>query len=199
MKITKKNLTMLCLSICALLLAPPVMAQETNALSTPTNTESAPVTEMDSNTPALTATNDAAVSDASDNEGPNNVQPIVLFGQNAELKTNETAEAVVVIGGSAKIHGHVHESVVVIGGNLEVEGEVGEAVVAIFGNVHLKPGAVIHQDAVAILGSISAEPGTNIGSDTVAIGGKLDIADGAIVKGEKVNVGLPGPLGYSMA
>jgi uncharacterized RDD family membrane protein YckC len=118
----------------------------------------------------------------------------VLFGQNAELKTNDTAEAVVVIGGSARIHGHVHEAVVVIGGDLEVNGEVGDAVVAIFGNIHVKPGAVIHQDVVAIMGSISAEPGTKIGSDTVAIGGKLELADGAIVKGEKVNIGLPGPL-----
>ena len=195
MKTTKKILPVLSLSICAVLLALPVMAQETNSLPTPTNSETTVVTDTDSNAPALTETNDAATNENSENEGPNNVQPIVLFGQNAELKTNETAEAVVVIGGSAKIHGHVHEAVVVIGGNLEVNGEVGEAVVAIFGNIHIKPGAIIHQDAVAILGSISAEPGTKIGSDTVAIGGKLDIADSASIKGEKVNVGLPGPLG----
>ncbi len=130
----------------------------------------------------MTSTNDDdGTNGSSDNEGPNNVQPIVLFGQNAELKTNDTAEAVVVIGGSAKIHGHVHEAVVVIGGDAEVDGEVGDAVVAIFGNIHIKPGASIHQDVVAMMGSISAEPGTKIGSDTVAIGGKLELADGAIV------------------
>jgi len=195
MKTTKHLLPVLCLAICTLLLTLPVVAQETNSLPTPTNSETAVVTDTDSNAPTLTETNNATAGESSDNEGPNNVQPIVLFGQNAELKTNETAEAVVVIGGSAKIHGHVHEAVVVIGGNAEVDGDVGDAVVAILGNVHVKPGANIHQDVVAIMGSISAEPGTKIGSDTVAIGGKLDLAEGAIVKGEKVNIGLPGPFG----
>ena len=194
MKTTKHLLPVLCLAICTLLLVPQVMAQDTNSLPTPTNSETATVTDTDSNTPALTATNDAAADESSDNEGPNNVQPIVLFGQNAELKTNETAEAVVVIGGSAKIHGHVHEAVVVIRGNVEVDGNVGDAVVAILGNVHVKPGAKIQSNVVAIMGSISAEPGTKIGSDTVAIGGKLELADGAIVKGEKVNIGLPDRL-----
>jgi uncharacterized RDD family membrane protein YckC len=195
MKTIQKILPVLWLAICTLLLVSPVMAQETNNPPTPTNSETATATDTVSNTPALTATNDAPADESSDNAGPNNVQPIVLFGQNAELKTNETAEAVVVIGGSAKIHGHVHEAVVVIGGNAEVDGDVGDAVVAILGNVHVKPGASIHQDVVAIMGSISAEPGTKIGSDTVAIGGKLDLAEGAIVKGEKVNIGLPGPFG----
>jgi uncharacterized RDD family membrane protein YckC len=196
MKTTKRILPVFCLSICTLLLALPVMAQETNYPPTPTNSETAALTDTVSNAPAPTATNDAAdTNENPESEGPNNVQPIVLFGQNAELKAGETAEAVVVIGGSAKIHGHVHDAVVVIGGDLEVDGEVGDAVVAIFGNVHVKPRANIHQDVVAIMGSISAEPGTKIGSDTVAIGGKLDIADGASVKGEKVNVGLPGPFG----
>ena len=77
---------------------------------------------------------------------------VVLFGQNAELKAGETAEAVVVFGGSAKIHGKVRDAVVVIGGSAEVDGEVNDAVVAIFGNIHLKPGAVIHHDTVAVMG-----------------------------------------------
>jgi RDD family len=192
MKITKHILPVLCLSICTLLLARPVMAQETN--NPPTNSETAALTETVSNATELAATNDAETNGNPEVELPNNVQPLVLFAQNAELKTNEIVEAVVVIGGSARIHGHVHEAVVVIGGDVEVDGEVGDAVVAICGSIHVKPGAIIHQDAVAIMGSISAESGTKIGSDTVAIGGKLEIADGAIVKGEKVNIGLPGPL-----
>ena len=122
------------------------------------------------------------------------MQPIVLFGQNAELKAGETAEAVVVIGGSAKIHGHVREAVVVIGGDLEVDGEVGEAVVAIFGNVHVKPGAIDSSGCRGGLGTVSAAPGVKIGGDAVAVGGKLDLADGAIVNGQKVSVGFPGPF-----
>ena len=195
MKTTQQTLPLLCLLICALLLALPTEAQETNNLPTPANSETVALTDTVSNAPALTATNeDAATNGTPDNEGANDVQPIVLFGQNAELKAGDSAEAVVVIGGSARIHGHVREAVVVIGGNLEVDGEVGEAVVAIFGNIHAKPGAVIHQDAVAVLGTVSAAPGVKIGGNAVAVGGKLDLADGALVKGEKVSVGFPVPF-----
>ncbi len=195
MKTSKHILPILCLSICMLLPALPAGAQETNNPSTATNSETAPLTDMVSNTPSLTTTNeDAAASDSQNNEGQNDVQPIVLFGQNAELKAGETAEAVVVIGGSATIHGHVRDAVVVIGGDLEVDGEVGNAVVAIFGNVHVKPGGTIHQNAVAIMGTVSAAPGVKIGGDAVSIGGKLDLADGVIVKGQKVSVGLPMPF-----
>jgi uncharacterized RDD family membrane protein YckC len=193
MKTIKSILPVLWLAITVLLLVSPARAQETN--NAPTNSEAAAVTNTMANADTPEATNEAATNDSPDNEGPNNVQPIVLFGQNAELKANETAEAVVVIGGSATVHGHVRDAVVVIGGNLDVDGDVGDAVVAVFGNVHVKPGATIHQDAVAVLGTVSAAPGTKIGGNTVAVGGKLEIADGATVKGEKVNVGLPGPLG----
>ncbi len=192
MKTTKHILPVLFLSICALLIAPRSTAQETD--NSPTNSEPAAISETVSNATELEATNDAEAMASSDGEVPNNTHPIVLFGQNAELKTNEITQAVVVVGGSAKIHGHVQEAVVVIGGDVEVDGEVGDAVVAIFGNVHFKPGAKIRNDVVAMMGAISAEPGTRIGGDTVAIGGKLDLADGAIVKGDKVNISLPGPL-----
>ena len=195
MKTTKHILPVLCLSICTLLLAPPAGAQETNNPSTATNSEVATAADTVSNAPSLTATNaDAAATDSPNNEGQNDVQPIVLFGQNAELKAGDTAEAVVVIGGSATIHGHVRDAVVVIGGDLEVDGEVGDAVVAIFGNVHVKPGGKIHQDAVAVMGTVSAAPGVKIGGNAVSIGGKLDLGDGAIVKGQKVSIGLPMPF-----
>jgi len=145
MKITKHILPVICLLICALLLASPAMAQTNTAA---TNSETAALANAVSNTPESETTNDDGMSASQDN-----AQPIVLFGQNAELKTNDTAEAVVVIGGSAVVHGRVHDAVVVIGGNLEVDGDVGDAVVAILGNVHIKPGATIHQDAVAVMGS----------------------------------------------
>jgi uncharacterized RDD family membrane protein YckC len=189
MKTTKYIVPVLCLSIFTLLMTPVAGAQETNNPPTTTNFEAATLTDMVSNTPATSAL--TVTNDTESNDGPDNIQPIVLFGQNAELKTNETAETVVVIGGSAKIHGHVREAVVVIGGNLEVDGEIGQAVVAIFGNVHVKPGAMIHQDAVAVLGAVSAAAGTRIGGNAVSVGGKLDLADGAIVNGQKVSVGFP--------
>lgn len=186
-----------CLLIGGLLLAATATAQETDA--PPANPEPAAATDAISNSAELAATNTIATNFpivVSEPQGTvrDSSQPIVLFGQNAELKASESAETVVVIGGSATIHGHVREAVVVIGGDVEVDGDVGEAVVAVFGNVHLKPGARIRQDAVAVLGSVTAAPGVKVGGNAVAVGGKLELAEGAAVKGDKVNVGLPGPL-----
>jgi uncharacterized RDD family membrane protein YckC len=172
----------------------PARAQDANAQDTNAVSEASTLAATNSEAIEPDDTNDAASDDTWDKNGPNNVQPLVLFGQNAELKTNETAEAVVVIGGNAEIHGRVHEAVVVIGGNVEVDGEVGDAVVAIFGNVHVMPKAVIHQDAVAVLGNTWVAAGTKVRGNAVSIGGKLDIEDGAVVKGDKVNLGLPGPF-----
>ncbi len=44
------------------------------------------------------------------------------------------------------------------------------------------------------MGGVSATPDVKVGGNTVAVGGKLDLADGAMVKGDKVNVGLPKPF-----
>ena len=196
MKITKQILPAFCLLICGLLLSPSVMAQEND--NPPTNAETAALAGPDSNAPAPAAANESAPDKTEpaspDDENRGNPQPIVLFGQNAELNADDTAEAVVVIGGSAIIHGHVRQAVVVIGGDLEVDGDVGQAVVAVFGNVHIKPGAEIHQDAVAVMGTVSAAPGVKVGGNAVAVGGKLDLAAGAIVRGNKVNVGFPAPF-----
>jgi uncharacterized RDD family membrane protein YckC len=98
--------------------------------------------------------------------------PIVVIGKDAELKEGESAEAVVVIGGSAKIHGKVREAAVVIGGDLDIDGEVGDAAVAILGNVNAHSGAKIHGDAVAV-------------------GGKVDVAEGAKVSRTQQSVQLP--------
>jgi uncharacterized RDD family membrane protein YckC len=104
---------------------------------------------------------------------------IVVFGKGAELKAADSAEVVVVIGGSAKVHGKVREAVTVIGGDAEVDGEVGQEVVAVLGSVKVRPGAKIH-------------------GDVVAVGGKVDIAEGATVEGHTQEVdfsafGLPAP------
>ncbi|MFO1512188.1 MAG: RDD family protein [Verrucomicrobiota bacterium] len=89
---------------------------------------------------------------------------VVRF-EDVELKTNQAAEAVVVIGGSAKVYGKVREAVVVIGGDATIDGaEVGEAVVAVLGNIKVKSGSTIH-------------------GEVVSVGGKIDIADDAVVEG----------------
>jgi hypothetical protein len=185
----------------SLLLAPLAMAQQTNVaadaqMSAPTNSPDDRQVLAVSNAPASSATNHN-LTDLfmhTDDENGGQPQPIVMFGQNVELKAGDTADVVVVIGGSAKIHGKVRQAVVTIGGSSEVDGEVGDAVVAVMGNIHLKPGAKINKDAVAVMGTLTVDPGVKVAGDAVAIGGKFNIADGAKIHGQKVNVGLPIPF-----
>lgn len=67
-------------------------------------------------------------------------EAIVAYGRHVEVKEGESAEAVVVIGGSATVRGKVREGVVAIGGNLDIEGEVGDAAVTVMGNVKVSKG-----------------------------------------------------------
>jgi uncharacterized RDD family membrane protein YckC/cytoskeletal protein CcmA (bactofilin family) len=99
---------------------------------------------------------------------------LVVIGDNAELKANEVAEAMVVIGGNGVVKGKVDAAAVVVGGNLEIEGEVQDAAVAVMGSIKIKPGAVIH-------------------GDVVAIGGRVEKSEDAIVHGhtQEVGFGLP--------
>jgi uncharacterized RDD family membrane protein YckC/cytoskeletal protein CcmA (bactofilin family) len=125
-------------------------------------------------------------------EGPSGMErgPLVVVGRDAELKADETAEVVVVIGGSAKVHGKVREGVVVIGGDLEVDGDVGNTVVVVLGDVKAKPGANLHQDVVAVMGSIKVEPKAKIHGDAVAVAGRLDVAGRGSVMGAKQEIGV---------
>jgi uncharacterized RDD family membrane protein YckC len=102
--------------------------------------------------------------------------PLVVIGKDAELKADETADAVVVIGGNAVVRGKVRDAAVAIGGNVTIYGEVGDAV-AVMGRVRLETNAVVRGDAVSV-------------------GGNVDVTKGAVLKGEKVGVdfgaiGLP--------
>lgn len=91
---------------------------------------------------------------------------VVNFGKSASLKTNETAEAVVAIGGSATASGKVRDAVVAIGGDVTIDGaEVGDTVVAVLGNVKILPGSIVH-------------------GEVVSVGGTVDVAEGAEVEGE---------------
>jgi len=189
MKTTKQTWFVLLTVITSLWLAPAAMAQETDAaaeaqVSTPTNSVAG--------APAASATNEAVTNQ--ENEGGGEPQPMMMFGQNVELKAGDTADVIVVIGGSAKVHGKVRQAVVTIGGSSEVDGEVGDAVVAVMGNVHLKPGAKVNKDAVAVMGTLTVDSGVKVAGDAVSVGGKFNIADGAKIHGQKVNVGLPIPF-----
>jgi uncharacterized RDD family membrane protein YckC/cytoskeletal protein CcmA (bactofilin family) len=101
-------------------------------------------------------------------------EAVVSIGQDAELKEGDSADQVVVIGGSAKIAGAVDQDVVIIGGDAEIDGDIANDVVIVMGTVHLGPKAVIHRDFVVV-------------------GGKAEVAEGATVEGrtQVVGVGLP--------
>jgi len=116
--------------------------------------------------------------------------PLVVIGRDAELRADETAEVVVVIGGSAEVHGKVREGVVVIGGDLEVDGEVGDAVVVVLGNLKAKQGADLRQDAVAVMGGINVGPKAKIHGDAIAVAGRLIVARGASVMGRSQEIGI---------
>jgi len=119
------------------------------------------------------------------------VKQLVKFGRNVELKAGDSAEVVVVIGASAKVHGKVREAVVVIGGDIEVDGEVGDAVVAVGGSIHVKPGAKVAGDVVTVGGDLTVDANAKIHGDAVSVGGALNRAEGSSVKGEIHEVDIP--------
>src|ERR1700677_1599799 len=103
---------------------------------------------------ALLAANVSADSSTPSPDGQISIrrQSVVEIGKDAELKTNEIADDVVVIGGSAKVLGDVNENVVVIGGDVELDGPVGGDVVVVMGDAHLGPKAEIGHDLVFVGG-----------------------------------------------
>lgn len=95
-----------------------------------------------------------------------NREAIVVFGKDAVLKKGETAETVVVIGGSARVEGKVRAAVVTIGGDADISGEVGDAAVAVMGSVKLAPTAKVRGDAVSVGGSVDVAEGASVGGHT---------------------------------
>ena len=126
--------------------------------------------------PALDTSAGAAFKSSgrtSNGQGGVNREVIVRVGKDAELKAQDTAETIIVIGGSARVRGKVRDTVVVIGGDAEVDGEVQNEVVTILGNLRVNKGGKLHGDAVAV-------------------GGRISVAEGATVHGLQ-EVDFPGP------
>lgn len=105
-----------------------------------------------------------------------NRQPMIRFGQNAELAKGESAQAVIVIGGDAKI-----------------SGEVEDAVVAVGGSVTMNEGARA-RSAVAVLGNVSVANGAEIRNEVVSVGGRVNVAEGGQVSGDVLDIDLGGLL-----
>ena len=186
-------------ALCALLLAlASAAAQDTNAAAAATN-----ATAVAAKAPAPTVVVEAPDSGAAAAAGagsgesaaggakpPLDRQAMVVFGEDVVLRSNETADVIVALGGSAKVHGKVRDAVVVIGGDIEVDGVVGAPVVAVIGDVKIRPGAELRQDAVAVLGDLGVESKAMVHGDAVAVGGRLTIADGSTIRGHAQQVAL---------
>lgn len=105
-----------------------------------------------------------------------NRQPMIRFGQDAELRKGESAEMVVVIGGDAKISGKVSDAVVAVGGSITMaEGSVARS-------------------AVAVLGNVAVENGAEVRNEAVSVGGRVNVAEGGSVSGEALDIDLGGLL-----
>ena len=122
----------------------------------------------------------------SDNSNHN----MVVFCRSAELAAGETADDMVVIGGSATALGKVRQDLVAILGNVMVGSEAGGDVVAVIGNIRLGTNAVVNGDTVAVLGNIKLGPNAKVHGDVVAVGGAVERSKGAVVDGDVV--GMPG-------
>jgi uncharacterized RDD family membrane protein YckC len=178
------------LALCG---ATPAGAQSTNAEeTTAAQSTNAPAAEAAVPDTSVTNASPAGVAGGMIKVGGQrrhgSGEPLVVFGQNVEVQEGETKQAVVVIGGSAKVRGQVTDAVVVIGGRAEISGEVGNTVVCVFGNVQLTPSARVHGAAVAVCGNLEVQDGASVGGDAVSVLGKLDVAKPDGVKGKVVNV-----------
>lgn len=128
---------------------------------------------------------------------------VVAFLGDAELRTGQTAEAVVAIGGSANAGGKVQDAVIAIGGDATADADVGDAVVAVGGNAKAngkvgdavvavagdaEANGEVGDAVVAVMGNVKIGSNAIVNGDVVAVGGKVEVAEGAQIKGEIVEV-----------
>src|SRR5262245_6094618 len=109
----------------------PLFAQEENQPPAARGTSSNAVNDT---TAELTVDTNESDSMEAERSSRNWRGPVIVVGGSATLRTNESAEVVVAIGGSARAGGKVQDAVVAIGGNARAESDVGAAVVAVGGN-----------------------------------------------------------------
>jgi uncharacterized RDD family membrane protein YckC len=200
------------LALCALFALSPALAQ--NAPGTAedaTPNTAAPIVENPEKATNASAASDemADEDDSQQGRGPKMVDrgAVVVVGRDVLIKTNEVAETVVVLFGSAKIEGRVRDVVVTIGGDGVVNGKANQAVsilgslkvgpngkvrdqtVAVAGDVDVQ-GAAGHQ-VVAVLGDVKAGNKTHL-REVVSVGGRVETEDGVTIDHQPAEVDLGG-------
>jgi len=98
---------------------------------------------------------------------------LVSIGKSVELRAEDSASEVVVIGGSAKLHGAVDGDVVVIGGNVEIDDCVRGDVVIVMGDARIHDGADIDGELVCVGGESHVDQGAKVHGQTVDVGGGI--------------------------
>ncbi len=173
---------MICIALASLLAFSRVTAAQEPATPPPAETPAAPSQAEPPVAPA-----DDADWQFPRPRGQGNV--IVHLNQDSNLPADQTAEAVIAIGGSSTAAGDVLDSVVAILGNTHVTGQVGDGVVAIFGNTYVN--SRIGGDAVAVFGNVELGPQARVGGDVAVVGGQLIQDPLARVRGSIEQVSLP--------
>ena len=147
---------------------PPAPAASTNNESA---TPDGAMPEAGETATAVNESSDAKDSNSFRGRRHRKGNALISFGGSAVLQTNETVDAVVVIGGPAKVYGKVREAVVAVGGDIELDGaEVNDAVVAVLGNIRVGPGTKIKGDAVSVGGTVTVD-------DTAKVDGQVQQVD----------------------
>ena len=202
----------LVLALCVLLLAGPAFAQDAPVAAeapapanAPANVES-PAKTNDANSPSDEKADD---DDSDQSKGVKMVDrgAVVVFGRDVVIKSNEVAEAVVVLFGKATIEGKVRDAVVTIGGDATINGRA-DKVVSVLGNLNIgERGKVRDQtvavagdvdvngppghQVVAVLGDVKAGKGTHL-HEVVSVGGRVETADGVTIDHQPAEVDLGG-------
>jgi uncharacterized RDD family membrane protein YckC len=139
-------------------------AQNDEPAATPAaNDAAAAATTETMESPAETT---AVVTEEESNPGRHRHRPsrdvVFALGHDVEVKPGETVDTVVVIGGSARIRGHVNDTAVAIFGNLEIDGEIGDTAVTVMGNLKAGQEAKIHGAVVTVGGRADIDPGATL-------------------------------------
>ena len=103
----------------------------------------------------------------------------VSFGSSLTIEEDETAQDVVVLGGSLDLDGEVRGDAVVIGGSAEVGGEVSGTLTVVGGSVFLGPEAKIYGDVMSFGGSVHRDSSAEIYGEIteVSLGPDFDVDD----------------------
>lgn len=158
------------MAIAGCMLSGPLVSAQAPATPLPVAAEEpGPALTPEAQQALVDDTNKAAVIHNEVEEEPNDNwggggwgAPMVVIGHDAVVPAGDSVEALVVIGGSGKVHGRVRQSAVAVFGDLEIDGQVGDAAVAVLGNINAHKGAAVRGDAVAVGGRVEVAKGARV-------------------------------------